>query len=66
MTRQTYTRLARLIAAHRKLRSGITLQCIDSLTKDLVYVLSSDNDRFNRNKFLEECGIESEVLNAKP
>lgn len=49
--------IAEVFYAHKKRYGGRTDAVIDEVIKDMCDVLKDDNQRFDRDKFLEACGI---------
>ena len=63
MTRQDYVKIASVIATHIDVSNmegrGDQVETLEFLAGDLAHMLKADNPRFDRQKFLNACGVES-------
>ncbi len=60
MSRKHYRAIAAAIADARKTaNSASTDHALDALARTLACIMKDDNDRFDLNRFLTACGIES-------
>lgn len=62
MTRKDYTRIAAVILSHRQNDDGTGSGLLASLTDSLACIMESDNPRFDRAKFFQACGMDSDGL----
>jgi hypothetical protein len=57
MTQKDYIRFAAMLKGKRSKANMETIHMIASATAD---IFEQDNSRFNRAKFLKDCGVESD------
>jgi hypothetical protein len=66
MTRKDYTAMAKMVynALARAEKKSLNAEyAIRYMVDDLCVYLASDNERFDRNKFLAKCGLSEMVSN---
>lgn len=62
MTKKDYELIAGAIYNQYSVETGQSQQGIENVARLLAYKLELDNPRFDRNKFITACGIETEIL----
>lgn len=61
MSRKHYEAVARVIRSNKVLNAADphAAEVIDDVAKDLAQAFYTDNDRFNRDRFLAACEVSS-------
>jgi len=59
MTRKDYELIAEVFSDHNRRYGRRTAAVADELAEDMADALKEDNPRFDRERFLKACGLDS-------